>query len=262
MSTKQAKRASSNFSFIASHELKAPLAAMKWFLNMLMKGDIGPLTPDQEEIIDEIYKNNDQMIDLIDNLSDVEALIHGNLQLQAKKFNLTQTLTHLLDQMSVFAKARNVTLKLNMQHDMIMVNADEKRVRDTMHNFVNNAIKYTPGKGEVHIALQRMSSKELNDMIINKEAIVDKQALDELTSQEFAVFQVTDSGIGISSEQKKEIFQKFFRSDEAIKMNTRGTGLGLFIDKIVMNLSQGLIWFYSVEKKGSTFAFALPLLDD
>ncbi len=250
----------SNFSFIASHELKAPLAAMKWSLHMLLRGDVGALSEQQLELIEEVYKNNEQMIGLIDSMTDVESLTQEHPEIEQKEFDLAQTLTHLLDQVSAFAKARNVVLKLNTERGALPVRTDEKRIHDTMHNFINNAIKYTPGKGEVQISLRAMTKAELQELFVQDKALVDEYSVARLRATDFAVFQVKDSGIGISPTQQANIFQKFFRSEDAVKMSTRGTGLGLFIDKIVIELSGGVIWFHSKEKLGSTFAFALPVL--
>ncbi len=102
-----------------------------------------------------------------------------------------------------------------------------------IQNLIDNAIKYTPPKGEIVVSLKQIE-KEVE-------------------------FLVKDSGVGIPKEQQKRIFTKFFRSANVIRMETDGSGLGLFIAKNIIEVHGGKIWFESEEGKGSTFYFTLPI---
>lgn len=260
MKKKKEPQFESDFSFIASHELKAPLSAMKWFLNMLMKEDLGKLNPDQREILDEIYKNNEHMINLIESVTDAAAITKGTVYFKKTTFNLLRVLKDLEKDILHFAKAKNVALDLRIEKkDKLCVHGDKRRISDTIYNLLTNAVKYTPARGTVAVTAKKISRDELKNIIVKTTTHPEPRLIETSHAHEFVLFEVSDSGIGIPRDQQHRVFSKFFRGDNAIKINTRGVGLGLFIDRYVISMSDGFIWFRSSPEKGSLFAFALPL---
>ena len=131
------------------------------------------------------------------------------------------------------SKASNVNITLEASETLPNVYSDTEKVALVIQNLIDNAIKYTKGKGEVKIKAE----------IAGKCVKVSIQ----------------DSGVGIPQDQQKHVFQKFFRSDNVMKHQTVGTGLGLFIARSVVEESKGKIWFESKLGEGTTFYFTLPV---
>jgi len=134
--------------------------------------------------------------------------------------------------------------------------ADPNRVAQVVTNLVSNAIKYTPEQGKVFLSLKKYTGPALKK--------IDKSlSTADITHTEnkkgYLVLAVKDTGIGISEEDQKKLFTRFFRSKKVLKTEAEGTGLGLYITKSIINLHGGDIWFTSQLGKGSVFYFSLPL---
>lgn len=227
----QANKMKTEFVSIASHQLRTPLSGIRWSLNLL-KDNPGDAAG-SATLIELIKENTDRMIKLVGDLLDVSRIEMGKnifLPCQTNIFVLAQK---IVAGSELFAKANNVSLQLEAPATLPNAYTDPDKISLVIQNLVDNAIKYTKGKGTVKITLTA------NNKLIT--------------------VTVQDTGVGIPKFQQKHIFQKFFRSDNIMKHQTIGTGLGLFIAKAVVEQSGGKIWFESEEGKGTTFYFTLPI---
>lgn len=227
-----ANKMKTEFVSIASHQLKTPLAAVNWEIELLAAKYSTGLSPKQLEIIDEIGKANAKMGRLVNDLLDVARIDQGRLALRKETVDVAAVVKEVLDSNSILARAHNVNLDINAQRDLPLIVGDRQHLVVVLDNLISNAIKYI-GNGSRVEALVR----ERNGMV-------------EVS--------IKDDGVGIPKLQQGKLFQKFFRSDNSVRNQTEGTGLGLYIAKNIIKQSGGKMWFSSEEGKGSTFSFALP----
>jgi len=220
------------FISIVSHQLKAPLANLKWPLELLLSGKIGNLNEKQLSYLKLIQENNERMIKLINDLLDVSKIEDGRMKIIKQNVDLKEIVRSVVDNFIHLAKASNISISLNIENNLPLIKTDSNRVRLAIQNLVDNAVKYNKPKGKIEIDLKRMKNR--------------------------IYFSIKDTGVGIPKEQQKQIFSKFFRSDNVLKHQTQGTGLGLYITKAIIKSSGGKIGFTSEENKGTTFWFYLP----
>ncbi len=227
----QANKMKTEFVSIASHQLRTPLTCMRWLLNLLKDGHCGEA--DTATFIDLIKENTERMIKLVNDLLDVSKIEMGKNTFIPCQTNIHVLVQKIINNSTLFAKANNISLQLEAPETLSNVYTDPDKISLVIQNLIDNAIKYTKGQGEVKTILQ----EEKNTVKVT----------------------IKDTGVGIPKSQQKHIFQKFFRSDNIMKHQTIGTGLGLFIAKAVIEQSNGKIWFKSEEGKGTTFYFTLPI---
>ncbi|XKT75400.1 MAG: porin PorA family protein [Patescibacteria group bacterium UBA2103] len=237
-------RAKSEFVSLASHQLRTPLSAINWYAEMLMDGDAGKITKKQSEYLDEIYKGNQRMIDLVNALLNVSRIELGTFSVEPEEMNVNDIVNDVLKEIKTSVDERDIHLSVGTKKLATMV-ADPQLVRMVVTNLLTNAVKYTPEGGEVTVR---------TDMVSSGEEVHGKKA-----KEESVLLSVSDTGYGIPENQKKEIFKKLFRADNVQRRDTKGTGLGLYIAKSIVDLAQGEIWFDSVEDKGTTFYVLLPI---
>ena len=227
-------RMKSEFISLASHQLRTPLSAMKWFLEMLMVGDIGKLSTDQKEIINNINDSNERMIELVNTLLDVSRIESGKLIIDPKPTDLRMLLNGLLSELEPQLKKRNQVINVDLPQGLPEVLIDPKLIRQVYMNYLTNAIKYSPQDTTIILRITQTPS--------------------ELISE------VRDEGRGIALSEQDRIFQKFFRASNTGKQDTDGNGLGLYLVKSIVESSGGKVWFESVEGKGTSFFFSIPFV--
>jgi len=225
-----ASRMKTEFISIVSHQLRAPLTNLRFSLDLL--------TSDKnKEDVSEYYsilkENTTRMGDLIDNLLTVSRIETGKFPLRKETISLEVITKRLIHKFQPFIKASNVEVVLKEEKGLPNTVGDSLWIEQVIENLLDNAIKYTPGGGKIEIKIEKKRGK--------------------------LYFSIQDSGVGIPKREQKFIFSKFFRSKNALKKQTHGSGLGLHIVKKVLELSGGKIWFKSKENKGTTFFFFLPI---
>lgn len=222
----------SEFVSIASHQLRTPLSAVKWETELLLTKFKKGLSKKQLKDIENISAINQRMIDLVSDLLDVARIDQNRLILQKQKFNFLKTINEIVNEMIPKAELRNIKIDITSKKNLPMAIGDREKVRLVVENLVDNAVKYTNSGGKIEIRIFK--------------------------NKQYLEFEIRDNGVGIPEEQLDNVFEKFFRSNNAVRYQTEGTGLGLYIAKNIIEQTGGKIWFKSIENVGSIFGFSLP----
>jgi len=225
----------SQFVSVAAHQLRTPLSIIKWSLSMLIGGEMGEIAENHKVILEKANQTNERMIHLINDLLNVARIEEGRFIYKPTTVEFTEIIEAIIDSVMPLIEKKKIILTTELHKDIDkVVKVDIEKIRLAAKNLIDNAIRYTPEGGNIHIELVKEDGKLL--------------------------FSVKDSGIGIPKEQQERVFTKFFRASNAVRMETEGTGLGLFITKNILESHGGTIWFKSQEKKGTTFFFNLPVI--
>lgn len=220
------------FISMASHQLRTPLTSVKGYVSMVLDGDAGKVSKQQQKLLDQAFISSQRMVYLIADLLNVSRLRTGKFVIEAKPTNLADVIEGEVTQLVETAKGRDLTLSYHKPKDFPTLNLDETKTRQVIMNFIDNAIYYTPAGGHIVINLE------------------DKGSAIEYT--------VVDDGIGVPKAEQHHLFSKFYRAGNAKKARPDGTGLGLFMAKKVIVAQGGSVIFRSDEGKGSTFGFSFP----
>jgi signal transduction histidine kinase len=221
------------FVSIASHQLRSPVSAIKWQIELLLSHLTEGMNPKQLEIIKEVNRSNERMNRLVSDLLDVARIEQGRFALISEDFNMVEAIQEVIEELDINIKTNGVKVSFSSPEENIIVNGDKRRIKMVAENIISNAAKYSHEGGDVSVEL----------LLTGRDVVVS----------------VRDYGVGIPLEQQKKVFSKFFRSDNIVRYKTDGTGLGLYIAKNIMEQSGGKIWFTSKENSGSVFNFSLPL---
>jgi len=223
-----------NFISMASHELNSPLAAINGYLSMIVDDKIGgKLSPQHQQFIDNIYTSSKRLAHLVKDLLNVSRIEQHRIHLIYAETDMNKIIEQAVAEAKPNIEAQKHQITLDLDDDLPKTFGDVDRITEVVINLLGNAIKYTPPKGKIKI----ISKKE----------------------GDFLKVSVADNGIGISKEGKAKIFGKFEQGNIS-RDERKGTGLGLYIVKNLIELHKGKIWLESREDRGSTFFFTLPIL--
>lgn len=225
-------KAKDEFISMASHQLRTPLTAIKGYLSMLLEGDAGEIKVSQYDFVNEAFSGANRMVGLINDLLNVSRMETGRFFIEPVEIDMERVAGEEVKQLQNHAKEKKLKLTLSAKGKIPHVMADETKIRQVMMNFIDNAVYYTT-EGSVTVTLDHDKSN--------------------------VIFKVEDTGIGVPKEQQKNLFTKFYRADNARHVRPDGTGLGIYLAKRVMDDHGGELIFHSVEGKGSTFGFKLPI---
>ncbi len=232
---KQIEKMKTEFVSVTAHQLRTPLSSMKWALQLLMDGDIGKITPEQKDIFEKTYQSNERVIKIVNDLLNVTKIEEGEYLHELILADIEKVIVSVISSLSQVIEEKKINLEfIGPKKKIPQTKIDVEKIKIVIQNFIENAIKYTHTDGKIIISLKK-----------------DKNNIE---------FKVQDTGIGISKKDQKRIFTKFFRSETALKIETDGSGLGLFISKNIVEAHNGKIYFKSEEGKGSIFYFTLPII--
>lgn len=233
---KKLDEAKSEFISIASHQLRAPLTSIKGYSSMLLEGSFGKLPKETQVPLKRIFDSSLRLVALVGDFLNLSRIERGKMEYNFKKTNLRKLVSDTVEEFKAM-NSKNLEIKFEADgKEELDVAVDENKIRQVFTNIIDNAVKYTP-KGFVHIFLYKNPEKKT------------------------VIFKVKDSGMGMNSETRSRIFQKFSRAREGIsKIDTEGLGMGLYIAKRIVNDHGGRVWAESSgEEKGSSFYVELPV---
>ncbi len=228
----EASRMKTEFVNIVSHQLRAPLSNMKWAMEFILSGRLGRVDGQQLAYFKIIKENNDRMRELIEDLLMVSRIEQNRLSSEKQAFSLGNSVRKKAELLLPFLKATNTEINIELAGDNDIIFADPAQIGIVLDNLIDNAIRYSKEKGKIDIKIEPR-----NDLVR---------------------CEIKDSGVGIPTDDQRYIFEKFFRSENALKKETHGSGLGLYIAKAIIDQAGGKIGFTSEEKKGSVFWFTVP----
>lgn len=222
-----------DFLSMASHQLRTPLTSIKGYISMLMEGDIGKVSPEQKKVLNEAFISSERMVRLISDFLNVSRLQTGKFVIDKHPVNLALLVQQEIDSLVPNAQAREMKFEYKAPKNIPELELDENKIEQVVMNFCDNAIYYSKEKSKIIVSLKKTAN--------------------------WVEFTVKDSGIGVPIEDQPHLFNKFFRAPNAKRARPDGTGVGLFLAKKVIDAHDGMIIFESIEGKGSTFGFKLPL---
>lgn len=221
------------FVSVASHQLRTPLSAIRWETELLLSKFKKGLNDKQIKNIETINTLTNRMTRLVSDMLDVARIDQNRLILKKEPVDIMKIIKEEIAETTSIAKARNIEVVFVPKKNIPKVIGDAQKIESVVENILSNSLKYTTNRGKIEI---KVSKKD-----------------------DFLVTSIKDNGVGIPEEQIERVFDKFFRSDNAVKYQTEGTGLGLYISKNIVEQLGGKIWFQSVENLGSIFSFSLPI---
>ena len=223
----------SEFISVAAHQLRTPLSAVKWGLTMLRNDEIGKLTNEQKEFLDKNINSNNKVIELVNDLLAIDLYTKDQQEYNFEQSDISKIISETIDSVSSLSARRKIKVEWNQSKEPININIDSKKIAIVIQNLITNAIKYSDENSQIFIDV-----KKINTMV-------------QIT--------VKNIGIGIPKDDQEDIFQRFFRAKNAIRKETEGMGIGLFISKNIVEDHGGRIWFDSKNNGETTFFVELPV---
>jgi two-component system phosphate regulon sensor histidine kinase PhoR len=223
-----------DFVSMAAHELRSPVTSIRGYLSVFLEENEKKLEPEQKMFLDRINFSTEQLASLIDNLLNVTRIERGVLTLNVKAEDWVENVGQVVEEMASRAKEKKLGLKFIKPKGLVpKVLADQLRINEVLTNLIGNSINYTAPGGKITIWLES-----------------DRQKI---------VTHIKDTGQGIPKGALPHLFKKFYRVSGEIEQGSKGTGLGLYISKVIVEMHRGKIWVESEVGKGSTFSFSLPV---
>jgi len=217
-----------------SHELRTPLTSIQGYLELLLEGEAGPMSADQQHMLGVIERNTSRLRGLIEDILVLKKIEAGGLLPSNREVSMRELACQTAEELRPLADKKAVRLHVDVDHDPATVTGDQTQLQRALVSIVSNAVKFTPGQGTVRLCCR-----------------VDPAA-DEV------VVTCQDTGIGIPEADLEHLFTRFFRASNAASQAIPGTGLGLAIVKAIIDVNHGRLTLDSVEGKGTTVSLRFP----
>jgi signal transduction histidine kinase len=244
----ESDRLKTEFIGTVSHELRTPMTSIKGFTQLLAMGNLGPINETQKEFLGIIQSNAERMIAIINDLLDITKIETGSVELEIRPLHVAETLSVVLLDLQPKMQERQQHLTLSLPAGLPLVRADARRFKQILSNIVSNAVKYTPRNGSITIEAREVVAEA-----------VPEEERDGLRPGRYIQIDVHDTGVGIAPEDLPRIWERFYRTENPLKIEAGGTGLGLSLVRPLVRLLGGRIWVESRINAGSTFSFVLPV---
>ncbi len=252
-----ASQMKSEFLANMSHELRTPLNAIIGFSEGLKDGLMGDLTDKQREYISDIFSSGQHLLSLINDILDLSKVEAGMMTLDLEPTEISALLANSLSIVKEKAAAHIIHLNLEVDEELGAIQADARKIKQIVYNLLSNAVKFSNDGGHVTLRARRVPRAEVGKLSGRWAGLNFPLADNEFA--EFLEISVTDSGIGISGENMKRLFQPFSQIDSSLARQYEGSGLGLMLVKSLAELHGGTAALESAEGQGSCFTAWLPL---
>jgi PAS domain S-box-containing protein len=228
---KELERIKTEFLSLASHQLRTPLANLKWQIDFLLTRKKEELTDTVRGYLEKMFRRNEDMIDLVNTLLNLSRIEMGRVKVEKEEVDIMETIRGVIEELTPQAESKHMTLvrELPEQHSIY---TDKRLVRIIVQNLLANAIRYTTEGGTATLSLKSNGGA--------------------------TIVSVADTGVGIPPEEQGKIFSKMYRATNAQKMEANGNGIGLYMCKALAEAMGGTITFESEMGKGTTFTVTLP----
>lgn len=222
----------SEFVSIASHQLRAPLGAVRGYVSLILEGSFGKPPEALEEPLSRVAESTRNMANTIEDFLNISRIELGRMKYEIVQFDLADTVQTVVNELRPVAEDKGLTISFE-KPEPIMVTADSGKVKQVITNLTDNAVKYTE-QGSITVSMVKQAGR--------------------------VQIRIKDTGIGMDEATQNGIFEKFVRGRESRHVNITGTGLGLYIAKQLIEGNKGKVWAESEGKgKGSTFIIELPV---
>lgn len=221
-----------DFISLVSHQIRTPLTSISWFTEILLNKTKYKIPKKESEIIKDIHEISKNIINLVGTFLNISKIESGKIKLNLEDVNLTDLITEVINDLKVNLGRKKIKVKI--KNDIGILKIDSKLIKQVYTNLISNAVKYSKPQGIISVNVHKSNSE--------------------------LITAIKDNGIGISRHDKDKIFQKFFRAKNASEYNPDGSGLGLYLVKIIVEAHKGNIYFRSQKNKGTTFIFNLPII--
>ncbi len=265
-----ANRTKSEFLANMSHELRTPLNHIIGFTDLVLDKNFGDLNEVQEEYLNDVHHSSNHLLSLINDILDLSKVEANKLELEPSDVDLTMLLENSLVMIKEKAMKHGIKLLTNMDGIPETITADERKLKQILYNLLSNAVKFTPDGGKVNLEAEMVDcvirkGRRNNDperLQVIKERVKGEHVHNR-KSRKCLQISVSDTGIGIKSEDQEHIFNPFDQVENSASRRFQGTGLGLSLSKSLVELHGGSIWVESKgEGQGSTFSLILPITPD
>ena len=215
---------------LISHQIRTPITNVKWNLEFLNNEK---LTQKQERYVKRLTESTEKITSLVNDFVYLSRLDQSKRELILKKVDIQKIVQEILTDFKIFADSKNIKLNFEKDCQHCLAKTDQKKIKIVLGNIIENAIKYSFEESEIGIVIQENRSN--------------------------LIVKISDQGCGIDAQSKPFVFDKFYRAIDAKKLSADGTGVGLYISKVLLKEMDGEIWFESEKDKGSIFYIKIPI---
>lgn len=230
---KELDQLKSEFLSLATHQIRAPLTAIKGYASLILEGDYGKVTSPVQSAVKNIFESCQSLVLIVSDFLDISRIEQGRMKYELSDFDIVYLTSDIVEKLRPNIESAGLSISMELPKENILVKLDQNKIRQVVGNIIDNSIKYTKS-GSIKVSLEKEGSS--------------------------ALISVKDTGIGISKEDIPKLFAKFVRAKDASKTNVIGTGLGLYIAKQMVEAQGGNVWVESLGiGQGSTFFIRLPV---
>jgi len=229
---KKMNQRKSDFISSVSHELRTPLTSIKGYAAILLAGKLGAVPAEVKERLEKINRHSDELVHMVNDLLDISRIESGKVVLKMEPLELKGIVEKISDLLSEQIRAKNITFTYSPGDNCDTLLADRNQIERVFINLMGNALKFTPQNGLITVTTNRVNG--------------------------LVQINVVDTGFGIPENAQEAIFEEFYRVENPINQEVKGTGLGLTLVKRIVECHHGKIWVKSKLGAGSTFSFTIP----